>query len=79
MKAKGEFSMPIIWAIQCVNFFNWLAALLSSIPVQKFGAKKTMLIGQYGMVVLLFCIVLFNEIQFSMGIVLSMVCFLMTY
>ena len=79
MKQKGEFAMPVIWAIQCVNFFNWLAALLSSIPVQRFGAKGTMLLGQYGMVVLLFAIVLFNELQVSMGIVLSMVGFLMTY
>jgi len=56
-----------------------LAALLSTIPLQKFGAKRVLLAGQYGMVVWLYLIVAFNELDISMGLILSMMFFLVTY
>mmetsp|Transcript_11875 Transcript_11875/g.20092 ORF Transcript_11875/g.20092 Transcript_11875/m.20092 type:complete len:84 (+) Transcript_11875:1034-1285(+) len=32
MKERGQFDIPIIWAVQFVNFFNLFISFLSSIP-----------------------------------------------
>ena len=52
--------MPIIWAVQIVNFIDVVANFVSFYPSAKLGPKKTLIITQAGVVITLFLVVLFT-------------------
>ena len=55
--------MPIIWAVQIVNFIDVVANFVSFYPSAKLGQKKTLIITQAGVVITLFGVVLFTQIN----------------
>jgi len=71
--------MPIIWAVQIVNFISVVANFVSFYPSAKLGQKKTLIITQAGLVIALFGVVLFTKTNQSILLILDFIIFLIFF
>lgn len=79
MKDRGGFDIPVMVAIQIVNITSWIGTFLCALPSKCFTQKQIL---QGGMLILFLCLVMlviFIEIQFNVGILLSMAVFVVTF
>ena len=71
--------MPIIWAVQCTNFVYFISMIFCYFPFKYFGQKRTLVIGQVLITVIIFCIVGFNYSENSIMVVVFMALFLVIF
>lgn len=79
MKKAGKFNMPIPLAVQIINIVNLFACFTSGFMSKIIGQKKTMLGGVIMMTILDILIVLFNYLESSTGIIVSLVLFILSF
>jgi hypothetical protein len=79
MKDKGklDFSIPI--AILILLWINCLASFSSSLPSKMFGQRKTLLGGQFLMIICHAFLVVFNQFEMSILVIIMLILFLLAF
>ena len=79
MKDKGKFSGSIPIAILILLWINCFASFGSSIPSVRFGQRKTMLGGQILMLICHALLVVFNQLEMSVFVIITLTLFVIAF
>lgn len=71
--------MSITLAVQIIDMVYLFSCFASGYMSKKIGQKRTMLLGVVSMTILDALIVLFNYLESSTGIIISLVLFIFSY
>lgn len=79
MKDQGKFDGSIPIAILILLWINCLASFWSSMPSKKFGQRKTLLGGQICMFICHALLVIFNQLEMSVLVIITLTLFLIAF
>jgi MFS family permease len=68
--------MPVIYAVQYVNFFNFSASLFSAVPISRFGQRKALMWGQIAMCLFLAGIVVSSLANLNVMVIVFIILFI---